>query len=549
MLAIVFLIACGFFALAYVKYGGFLKKHFELDNKNSPPSCVMYDGVDYCPAPVPVLFGHHFSSIAGAGPVLGPIIAGVAFGWGPAWLWIVIGSIFIGGVHDFASLVISIRNRGRSIAEIANTYMSRRAYRLMLAFIWLCLVYVLTVFTDLTAATFKADGGVATASLLFLLLAVGFGVSLYRLKIPLSWASVVFVFLLFFSVWLGQQMPLNNIPAIFGDKAKTWDIVLIIYCFIASVTPVWVLLQPRDYLSSFLLYGSIIGGFLGILFGGLPINYPAFITWDAKGVGPMFPLLFVTIACGAISGFHCVVASGTTSKQIKKETDAVPIGYGAMLIEGLVAIIALCTVMIIGKSDPLAVKAPLAIYGAGIAKFLFVFGVPEKYGFSFGLLALSTFLLTTLDTATRLARYILQEFFNLEGKNTRYLATAVTLFLPAVFVLINIKDINGNIIPAWKSIWPIFGATNQLLAGLALMVVAVWLKKKGKQIWFVVIPMIFMLGMTLWALFLVIMQYKLSLLGFIGNVLMLLAVLLILEAIEIFEAKKHFNRIIKRKKI
>jgi carbon starvation protein len=203
--------------------------------------------------------------------------------------------------------------------------------------------------------------------------------------------------------------------------------------------------------------------------------------------------------------------------------------------------------MIIGKNVPLAAKAPLAIYGAGIAKFLSVFGVPEKLGFSFGLLALSTFLLTTLDTATRLARYILQEFFNMAGKNTRYLATAITLFLPAVFVLINIKDASGNVVPAWKSIWPIFGATNQLLAGLALMVVAVWLKKKGKKIWFVVIPMIFMLGMTLWALFLVIMQYKLSLLGFIGDVLMLLAMLLIVEAIQIFEAKKHIKRILKRK--
>lgn len=548
MLAIIFLIACGLFALAYVKYGGFLKKHFELDNKNHPPSHTMYDGIDYAPAPVPVLFGHHFSSIAGAGPVLGPIIAGIAFGWGPAWLWIIIGSIFFGGVHDFASLVISIRNRGRSIAEIANTYMSRRAYRLMLAFIWLCLVYVLTVFTDLTAATFKANGGVATSSLLFILLAIGFGVSLYRLKIPLRWASLVFVPLLFFCVWLGQQMPLTNIPVFLGDKAKTWDIVLIAYCFIASVTPVWVLLQPRDYLSSFLLYASIIGGFLGILFGGLPINYPAFVAWNSKDVGPMFPLLFVTIACGAISGFHCVVASGTTSKQLKKETDAVPIGYGSMLVEGLVAIIALCTVMVIGKDATLAVKAPLAIYGAGIAKFLSVFGIPEKFGTSFALLALSTFLLTTLDTATRLARYILQEFFSMEGKKTRYLATIVTLFLPATFVLINIKDANGNIVPAWKSVWPIFGATNQLLAGLALMIVAVYLKKRGKQFWFVVLPMIFMLGITLWALFLVIMQYKLSLLGFIGDVLMLLAILLIVEAIQIFETKKHFNRIIRRKK-
>jgi carbon starvation protein len=464
------------------------------------------------------------------------------------WLWVLIGSIFIGGIHDFSSLVISLRNRGRSIAEIANTYMSKRAYRLMLAFIWLSLVYVLTVFTDLTANTFKLDGGVATSSLLFMLLAVGFGVSLYRMKMPLKWASVVFVSLLFFFVWLGQRMPLNNIPALAGDKAKTWDMVLIVYCFIASVTPVWILLQPRDYLCSFLLYASVAGGLLGIIFGRLPLNYPAFVTWQSTDMGPMFPLLFVTVACGAISGFHAIVASGTTAKQLKKETDALSIGYGAMLVEGLVAVIALCTVMIVGKSDSLTAKAPLEIYSSGMARFLSILGIPEKFGTSFGLLALSAFILTTLDTATRLARYIFQEFFNIEGKKTRYMATLITLFLPTIFVLINIKDANGNIIPAWKSIWPIFGATNQLLAGLVLMIVAVWLKKKNKHVWFVVIPMAFMLVMTLWALFLVIRQYKFSLLGLIGLVLMFLAILLIAEAIEIFEVKRHTKRIFKKRR-
>ena len=535
MVTIIFVIAVFIFGLGYLKYGKFLAKFFDLNNQNPLPSQTMYDGVDYVPAPALVLFGHHFSSIAGAGPVLGPIIAGLAFGWLPVWLWVVIGSIFVGGVHDFSSLVISMRNRGRSIAEIANTYMSRRAYRLMLVFIWLSLVYVLTVFTDLTAVAFKADGGVATSSILFMGLAVGFGVSLYRLKIPLFRATVVFVSLLFFSVWLGQQIPLNNIPALFGDSAKTWSIVLVVYCFIASVTPVWILLQPRDYLSSFLLYGSILGGFLGILFGGVALKYPAFTGWSSPDVGPIFPLLFVTVACGAISGFHSIVASGTSSKQIKKETHALPIGYGGMLVEGLVAVIALSTIMMVGISDPLTKAAPLAIYGAGMARFFSIFGIPERYGNSFGILALSTFILTTLDTATRLARYIFQEFFSMESRNARYIATVATLCLPTIFVLINFKDAGGNIVPAWKIIWPVFGATNQLLAGLALMVVGVWLKKKGKPVWFVVIPMIFMLIMTLWALFIIILQYKFSLLGLIGGILLLLSVFLILEAIKIFK--------------
>ncbi len=538
MVTTIFIIAALIFGLGYLRYGKFLARFFELNDKNLPPSNTMYDGVDYVPAPALVLFGHHFSSIAGAGPVIGPIIAGLAFGWLPVWLWVVIGSIFIGGVHDFSSLVISIRNRGRSIAEIANIYMSKRAYRLMLVFIWLTLVYVLTVFTDLTAVAFKADGGVATSSILFMVLAVGFGLSLYRLKIPLSWATGIFVSLLFFCVWLGQGIPLNNIPALFGDSVKTWSIVLIIYCFIASVTPVWILLQPRDYLSSFLLYGSILGGFLGILFGGYALKYPAFTGWNSSELGPMFPLLFVTVACGAVSGFHTIVASGTSSKQIKKETHVLPIGYGAMLVEGLVAVIALCTIMMIGKNDALTKGAPLAIYGAGMAKFLSIFGIPERYGNSFGILALSTFILTTLDTATRLGRYIFQEFFTMEHKNSRYIATVATLCLPTIFVLINLKDASGNIVPAWKTIWPVFGATNQLLAGLALMVVGVWLKKKGKPFWFVVLPMIFMLAMTLWALFIVILQYKFSLLGFIGAILLFLSIFLILEAVEIFKTKK-----------
>jgi len=538
MVTIIFIIAAFIFGLSYLKYGKFLTQLFELDDQNLPPSGTMYDGVDYVPAPALVLFGHHFSSIAGAGPVLGPIIAGLAFGWFPVWLWVVIGSVFIGGLHDFSSLVISVRNRGRSIAEIANTYMSGKAYRLMLVFIWLTLVYVLTVFTDLTAVAFKADGGVATSSILFMILALGLGISLYRLKMRLSWATGIFVPLLFFCVWLGQCIPLNNIPVLFGDSVKTWSILLIIYCLIASVTPVWILLQPRDYLSSFLLYGSILGGFLGILFGGHALKYPAFTGWSSPDVGPMFPLLFVTVACGAISGFHSIVASGTSSKQIKKETHVLPIGYGAMLVEGLVAVIALSTIMMVGVNDPLTKGAPLAIYGAGMAKFISIFGIPEKYGNSFGILALSTFILTTLDTATRLGRYIFQEFFSMEAKSSRYIATAATLLLPTIFVLINLRDVSGNIIPAWKTIWPVFGATNQLLAGLALMVVGVWLRKKGKPFWFVVLPMIFMLAMTLWALFIIILQYKFSLLGFIAAILLFLSIFLILEAVEIFKTNK-----------
>ena len=534
MLTVIFITALVLFSLAYIFYGKFLENKFNISNSCPTPSHTDYDGIDRVPAKTPVLLGHHFSSIAGAGPIVGPIIAAVAFGWAPALLWVIIGSIFIGGVHDFSSLIASIRHKARSIAEIAKEYMSGLAYKLFLLFIWLALVYVLIVFTDLTATTFVEDGGVASSSIMFMVLAIGFGLSVYRFKIPIIWATLIFVPLVFLAVWVGQLLPLpvNNLPALFGmDSAKTWNIILIVYCFIAATTPVWILLQPRDYLSSYLLYASVLGGFLGILFGGFSVQYPAFNAWDVPQIGSLFPILFITVACGACSGFHSIVASGTSSKQLDKETDAKTIGYGAMLIEGVVAVIAIVTVAMIAKGDQLTGKAPLMIYGTGIGNFLAAFGIPHKIGFSFGLLALSTFILTTLDTCTRLGRYIFEEFFKLKNPKLRYLSTIATLIIPAIFVLITLRDPNGNPIPAWKVIWPVFGATNQLLAGLALLVVTVWLKKTGKRTVFVVLPMLFMVVMTIWALVLLIGQYGFTTIGIIASILLVLAFVVIIEAI------------------
>ncbi len=533
MLVIIPLITMVLFAVAYIWYGKFLEKRYDIDIARATPSHTDYDGVDRVPAHRSVLLGHHFSSIAGAGPIVGPILAALAFGWLPALLWVVLGSIFIGGVHDFSALIASVRHKARSIAEVAREYMSPLAYKLLLLFIWLALVYVLTVFTDLTSSTFVEDGGVATSSILFMILAIGFGIFVYRLKIPVLWASLIFVPLVFVCVWLGQIIPIaaQNLPAfIGGDPAKTWDIFLVIYCFAASTTPVWILLQPRDYLSSYLLYASVLGGFIGILFGGFAMQYPAFKTWSDPVLGSLFPILFITIACGACSGFHAVVASGTSSKQLDKESDTRLVGYGAMLIEGIVAVIALAAVIMITPGDDLASKPPLIVYANGMSKFLSFFGVPAKLGYSFALLALSTFILTTLDTATRLGRYIFEEFFNLKGTRSRYFSTIATLLLPAVFVLITLKDPQGNPTPAWKVIWPVFGATNQLLAGLVLLVIAVWLKKLGKKLGFVIAPMLFMNIMTLWALVILIGQFGLSTVGIIAIVLMALAILVMIES-------------------
>jgi len=533
MLVLILLISVIAFSLAYIIYGRFLTRRYESDDSRPTPSHTDYDGIDRVPAHKAVLLGHHFSSIAGAAPIVGPIIAALAFGWLPVILWIILGTIFVGAVIDFSALIASVRHNARSIAEIARQYMSPLAFRLLLAFIWLTLVYVLTVFADLTATTFANDGGVATSSLMFIGLAVLFGLSINKFKIPLLWASLLFVPLVFFAVWAGQKVPISAemVPQIFaGEPKKTWALVLIVYCFLASTTPVWILLQPRDYLSSYLLYASVITSFLGIIIGGFTIRYPAFTAWSIPQTGTLFPILFITVACGACSGFHSIVASGTSSKQLNKESDAKMIGYGGMLLEGVVAVIALTTVIMLPKGDELTTKAPLTIYGSGIGNFLSVLGVPEKLGFSFGLLALSAFILTTLDTATRLGRYVFEELFNLKGVHTRYFSTLATLILPTIFVLINLKDAQGNLIPAWKAIWPVFGTCNQLLAGLVALVIAVWLKKTGKKIGFIIGPVFFMNIVTIWALILLLRQYRFSAVGIIAFVLLLLALIVIVEA-------------------
>ncbi|BDD08493.1 carbon starvation protein A [Fulvitalea axinellae] len=535
-MAYIFLGALLLFFAAYKFYGGFLDKTFGIDDSCPTPSHSDYDGVDRVPTKKGVLLGHHFASIAGAGPIVGPIIAGLAFGWLPALLWIVLGTIFIGGVHDYTSLIASVRHKAKSVAEIVRLYMSPFAYRMMLVFIWLALVYILIVFVDLTATSFANKGEVASASGMFVALALIFGYLVFRKGLPSGKLSLIFVPILFGLFALSFVIPadLSALAQATGISPRQWwSIGLLLYCVAASVLPVWVLLQPRDYLSSFLLYAAMIGALVGLFLGGFELSYPAFTDWSTVDHGTLFPILFITIACGACSGFHSIVSSGTTSKQLDKETDARPVGYGAMLIEGALAVIALFTVAMLSPGSEIATKSPLAVYGAGMGRFLNTVGLPVAWGESFGMLTISTFLLTTLDTSTRLARYVFEEFFGLKGGLSKYVAIGATLALPIAFVFMTMQDASGNPIPVWKAIWPVFGATNQLLAALALLVVYVWLRKTGKPSWFVAGPLLFMLTMTLWALTQLVLQSGFTLIGIVSAVLLILAIVMVMEAVRV----------------
>jgi carbon starvation protein len=487
-----------FFA-GYLFYGRYLARKFNLDNSRETPAHTMNDGVDYVPAKPAVLLGHHFASIAGAAPIIGPITAAV-FGWVPVFLWIIIGGIFMGAVHDLSALIASVRHKAQSIGKVIEEQVGPFGKRLFLVFAWATLVLVLAAFLVIVAKTFEAAPEVATASALFILLALVFGFGIYRLKVGLIPGTVVGVGLLFLCIYIGILFPLQL-------DMSTWIWILMGYIFIASVVPVWILLQPRDYLNSFLLYFLLIGAFVGILFTNPGIKLEPY-TGFSQDIGYLFPILFVTVACGAISGFHSLVASGTTSKQLSRETHALPIGYGAMLIESLLAVIALITVAVISRQDYQHFMSgggggPVTLFANGVGKFMAAFGLPLETGTSFAALAVSAFALTTLDTGTRLARFSLQEFFAPKKKtgqakwlklNNRFLATLVSVGAGGGLAL------SGQ----WKAIWPLFGSANQLLAALALLAVTLWLRNKKSATWFVRYPMYFMYIMTNCALLLLL---------------------------------------------
>ncbi len=548
--------------IAYRVYGSILARLLKIDGKAITPAYTLRDEVDYAPlAPGPLL-NQHFSAIAAAGPIVGPILAGAAFGWLPAMLWILIGSIFIGGVHDFTALVASVRHQGKSIAEVVRENMSQRAFLLFLTFIWLALVYIIVAFTDITAASFIGNqtlesgevvsgAGIASSSLMYLVLPIVMGLLLRYTKLTNGWATLIFLPLIGVAIYAGQKLPFDVVaivqsysPELSAVEAQArahmiWDIALLLYCAVASVAPLWLLLQPRGDLGGYFLFIALGAGAVGLIAGGKPVELPAFSGWTSVKGDALAPMLFITIACGACSGFHSLIASGTTSKQLRSELDAKRIGYGSMLLEAMVAMISLCCVMALASDHALVQNPqPNFIYALGIGSFLEAVNIPAAIGVSFALMAFSTFVYDTLDVCTRLGRFIIQELTGLKGSAGRWLGTAITTGAPMFFVFQGSTNAAGKREPLWRTFWELFGASNQLLAAITLLGVTVWLwrTRRAMWVWFVTgIPMVLMSIMSIWALVNMIQKHfkggvNMNPVPWIAVLLVALAALMIWEA-------------------
>ena len=549
---LIFLIGCAVLIVGYIVYGGWLAKTWGVDNSRPTPAHEMEDGVDYLPAKAPVLMGHHFSSIAGAGPINGPIQAAV-FGWLPVVLWVLIGGIFFGAVHDYGALFASIRHKGQSIGEVINANIGSRAKKLFIIFSYLTLILVVAAFASIVAGTFASDGTnntnstVAVISILFIVMAIVFGYFVYRKGAPIGIASIFGVIGIVICLFIGIKFPVIHV----GMNAWMW--IIGAYILVASIAPVWILLQPRDYLSSFLLYAMMVIAAIGVFgasFSGHAVTaMPAFVP---EKLGTLFPTLFITIACGAISGFHSLVGSGTSSKQLDKESDAKPIAYGGMLIECALALVSLCAVAFLWTADGAPAGTPTQVFATGLSKMIAL--IPGLAGlettlFALLILTVSVFCLTSLDTATRLARYMFQEFWLKPGETYKdakgfkavmanpAVATAITVVIGVAL------GMNG-----YATIWPLFGAANQLLAALALLAVCCWLGNIGKNNKMFYLPMAFMLVVTLTSLFQTI-KAKIAVLAggydfaataqlVLGALLFVLAIVLAVEGIIALTGKK-----------
>ncbi|MDH4211273.1 MAG: carbon starvation protein A [candidate division WOR-3 bacterium] len=518
------------FLFGYLFYGRVLSRLFDVDPRQKTPAHSLYDGRDYVPAKHwMILFGHHFASIAGAGPILGPVIAVVIWGWGPAVLWIFLGSIFVGGVHDFSSLMISIREKGKSIATVSEHVLSRRAKIFFSIFLWLTLVLVIAVFAASAAKTLSTTPQVVIPTFGLIIVASVVGILTYRLNFNLIVSTTIGIVLLFGLIIAGYHLPINA-------SFHFWLFCLLGYAFIASVLPVNILLQPRDYIASFVLFFGLSVGYVGLFIVHPQIKAPLVIQWHGAQ-GGLWPMMFVVIACGAISGFHSLVASGTTAKQLSNERDAKKIGYGAMLAEGLLAILAVVAVAagLYWKGGPSGLVYPdlmrggnwIGTFGAGygeIAK-----PILGAFGMLIGITMLKTFIMTTLDSATRITRYISEELFG----ETLGISIFRNCYFNTFVVIIAALWLS---LGSWQSIWPVFGAANQLVASLALFVVTAWLLSRNKPVKHALYPALFMLFTTVAALLYQLLQFinqgKYGL-ALVAVLLLVLSLFMLVEAIQV----------------
>lgn len=507
IIAIVVLLA------AYLIYGRYLARTWGIDPKAKTPAYELQDGVDYVPADTNVVFGHQFASIAGAAAINGPIQASV-FGWVPVLLWILLGGVFFGAVQDFAAMYASVKNKGRTIGYIIESYIGKTGKKLFLLFCWLFSILVVAAFVDIVAGTFNgfqtaadgaltpipANGSVATTSMIFIVEAVALGFLLRYGKLN-KWANTaIALIMLVAAIALGLALPLYL-------SLGTWHILVFVYVLIASVTPVWALLQPRDYLNSYLLVAMIVAAVIGVFAARPDVNLPAFSGFTVNGQ-TLFPFLFVTIACGAVSGFHSLVSSGTASKQIKNEKSMLPVSFGAMLMESMLAVIALIAVASFSSSAETAAlgyTTPSQIFAGGVANFLTVMGLPQDVVFTLINLSVSAFALTSLDSVARVGRLSFQELFLDESirdedmgpvrkmLTNKYFATVLTLVLAYFLTQVG-----------YDSIWPLFGASNQLLSALAFLACAVFLKRTKRKSFMLWVPLFTMSAVTFTALIITI---------------------------------------------
>ena len=538
------------YLVAYHTYGRWLARRiFALDPNAVVPSRELCDNVDFVPTRKEVIFGHHFTSIAGTGPIVGPAIA-VFWGWLPALLWVVLGSIFIGAVHDFAALVVSLRNRGQTVGEIAGRMIAPRAKILFLLILFFALTIVLAIFGLVIASIFKMYPESVFSVWIDLPIAVCVGLWVYRRRSGLLIPSIVALALVYVAIYVGVYWLPLELPAAWGNPVIIWTIILLIYCFIASVLPVWVLLQPRDFINShqlvvallILVAGLAVAGFSGK--ADIMAATPMVVQQDEipDGAPPMLPFLFITVACGAISGFHCLVSSGTTSKQVACETDAQCVGYGAMLLESglaVVVILACCAGVGMGQFDRVKVESPsgyeyrqawvdgeplvgrqawktrydpsqgwsgfglgakVGAFVEGGANFISAVGMPLKLAMGLMAVLVACFAATTLDTATRLQRYVIQELAataRIKPLTNKYAATLLAVVCGGAMAMMDGPKGPGS---GGLILWPLFGAVNQLLAGLALMVTVFYLWRRGKPVWFIATPMCVLLVMPAWAM-------------------------------------------------